>query len=72
MKEESYRLLEYVIEHGVEGTFTALETSRGTQIVLVKEDSHTLTAVLCIDGIAKRITKKIYQNYNSQGNIRAN
>ncbi|QGA54717.1 hypothetical protein GFS03_09100 [Sulfolobus sp. E5-1-F] len=58
MKEESYRLLEYVIEHGVEGTFTALETSRGTQIVLVKEDSHTLTAVLCIDGIAKRITKK--------------
>jgi hypothetical protein len=58
MKEESYQLLEYIIEHSLEGTFTALETSNGTQIVLVKEDPHTLTAILCINGIAKRITKR--------------
>ncbi len=58
MKEESYQLLEYIIEHSLEGTFTALETSNGTQIVLAKEDPHTLTAILCNNGIAKRITKR--------------
>ncbi|AAK40818.1 hypothetical protein SULI_07580 [Saccharolobus solfataricus] len=58
MKEESYRLLEYVVEHGLEGTLTALETNKGIPIVLVKEDPHTLTTILCIDGIARRITKR--------------
>ncbi|WP_338600729.1 hypothetical protein V6M85_12535 [Sulfolobus tengchongensis] len=78
MKEESYQLLEYIAERGVEGTTTALETDKGVPILLVKENSHTLTAIICINGIAKRITKKytrttvhkaIYDLINEIGDI---
>lgn len=58
MKEESYQLLEYLVNHVTEGTVTPLVTEKGIPILLIKEKPYILTVILCVNDEAKKITKE--------------
>ncbi|MEM0092687.1 MAG: hypothetical protein QXG62_08910 [Saccharolobus sp.] len=58
MKEESYQLVEYLIEKANDGATIPLLTEKGFPILLIKENSHTMVAIVCINHEVKKIVKR--------------